>query len=124
MRCYKEEIFGPAIVCLRASNYEEAINIVNGNKWGNGAAIFTKSGSVARRFQFECDAGMIGVNVPIPVPLPMFSFTGAKASFSGDLNFYGKAGVHFCTKQKTITTKWNRNDADHAELNMAMPTMK
>ena len=123
MRCYREEIFGPSLVCLRANNFDEAIEIVNGNKWGNGAAVFTRSGSVARRFQNECEAGMIGINVPIPVPLPMFSFTGAKASFWGDLNFYGKAGLNFVTKQKTITSRWNKNDAEFAELTMAMPTM-
>ena len=32
----------------------------------------------------------VGINVPIPVPLPMFSFTGSRASFRGDMNFYGK----------------------------------
>ncbi|MCD7457448.1 Methylmalonate-semialdehyde dehydrogenase [Datura stramonium] len=83
-----------------------AINIVNKNKYGNGAAIFTTSGVAARKFQTEIEAGQVGINVPIPVPLPFFSFTGSKASFAGDLNFYGKAGVQFYTQIKTVTQQW------------------
>ena len=37
-----------------------------------------------------CVCVQVGINVPIPVPLPMFSFTGSRASFRGDVNFYGK----------------------------------
>lgn len=68
---------------------DEAIKFVNENKYGNGATIFTRSGVAARKFQTEIEAGQVGINVPIPVPLPFFSFTGNKASFAGDLNFYG-----------------------------------
>nr|GMD02833.1 methylmalonate-semialdehyde dehydrogenase [acylating], mitochondrial [Ipomoea batatas] len=89
MECYKEEIFGPVLICMQADSLEEAIRIVNRNKYGNGAAIFTTSGIAARKFQTEIEAGQVGINVPIPVPLPFFSFTGSKASFAGDLNFYG-----------------------------------
>jgi malonate-semialdehyde dehydrogenase (acetylating)/methylmalonate-semialdehyde dehydrogenase len=78
---------------MKAGSYEEAVAIINANPYGNGSAIFTQSGMVARKFQFEVQAGMVGVNVPIPVPLPMFSFTGWKKSMRGDLNFYGKAGL-------------------------------
>lgn len=86
--------------------YQEALDIINNNKYGNGTSIFTKNGSVARKFQNEVNCGQIGINIPIPVPLPMFSFTGNKASFWGDLNFYGKGGVQFFTQWKTITSKW------------------
>ncbi|KAJ1953887.1 hypothetical protein GGI12_005914, partial [Dipsacomyces acuminosporus] len=92
MKCYQEEIFGPALVCLRADTLDEAIEIINKNRYGNGASIFTKSGACARKFQSEVEAGQLGINVPIPVPLPMFSFTGNKGSFLGDTNFYGKSG--------------------------------
>jgi acyl-CoA reductase-like NAD-dependent aldehyde dehydrogenase len=71
----------------------QAIDTINRNKYGNGTAIFTTSGAVARKFTFDTEAGQVGINVPIPVPLPMFSFTGNKASILGDLNFYGKGGV-------------------------------
>eukprot|EP00252_Welwitschia_mirabilis_P014846 TRINITY_DN32889_c0_g1_i1.p1 TRINITY_DN32889_c0_g1~~TRINITY_DN32889_c0_g1_i1.p1 ORF type:complete len:548 (+),score=123.83 TRINITY_DN32889_c0_g1_i1:252-1895(+) len=120
MECYKEEIFGPVLLCMEAANLEEAIDIVNRNKYGNGASIFTSSGIFARKFQHEIEAGQVGVNVPIPVPLPFFSFTGSKASFAGDLNFYGKAGVQFYTQIKTITSKWK--DLKAQGLSMAMPT--
>jgi len=111
--CYTEEIFGPVMVVLEVDTLEEAIEVVNGNPYGNGTAIFTASGAAARKFQTEADVGQVGINVPIPVPLPFFSFTGSKASIRGDLNFYGKAGVHFYTKWKTITANW---DYDHDPL--------
>ncbi|EGD77991.1 aldehyde dehydrogenase [Salpingoeca rosetta] len=124
MDCYKEEIFGPVLVCLEVDTIDEAIELVNKNRWGNGTAVFTNCGAAARKFTFEIEAGQVGVNVPIPVPLPMFSFTGNKASFVGDLNFYGKAGVQFYTQLKTITSLWRNSDADVLKAATVMPTMK
>eukprot|EP00051_Salpingoeca_urceolata_P026777 m.478647 g.478647 ORF g.478647 m.478647 type:complete len:522 (-) comp21191_c0_seq1:1676-3241(-) len=121
MDCYKEEIFGPVLVCLEAETLDDAIELINNNKWGNGCALFTKSGPAARKFIFECEAGQHGINVPIPVPLPMFSFTGNKDSFNGDLNFYGKAGVQFYTQQKTVTTLWRDSDATELKAQVSFP---
>ncbi|XP_052192367.1 methylmalonate-semialdehyde dehydrogenase [acylating], mitochondrial [Diospyros lotus] len=121
MECYKEEIFGPVLVCMQADSLEEAMNIVNKNKYGNGASIFTTSGVVARKFQTDIEAGQVGINVPIPVPLPFFSFTGSKASFAGDLNFYGKAGVQFYTQLKTVTQQW-KDSPGGSGVSLAMPT--
>lgn len=98
MECYKEEIFGPVLLCMQAASLDEALRVVNGNPYGNGTAIFTRSGAAARRFTSEVECGQVGVNVPIPVALPFFSFSGWKASFQGDLHFYGKAGVNFFTR--------------------------
>src|SRR5271170_4051582 len=89
MECYKEEIFGPVLVCLNAETLEDAIDLVNANPYGNGVAMFTNSGATARRFIKDIEAGQIGVNVPIPVPLPMWSFTGNKGSFLGGIIFCG-----------------------------------
>ena len=86
----REEIFGPVLVVLRANTLDDAIAIINANKYGNGTAIFTQSGATARKFENEVEVGQIGINVPIPVPLPMFSWSGNKASALGDLGFYGK----------------------------------
>jgi malonate-semialdehyde dehydrogenase (acetylating)/methylmalonate-semialdehyde dehydrogenase len=77
-RAYVEEIFGPVLFCVNVPTLDDAIQFVNSNKYGNGCAIFTQSGTVARKFQWEVDVGQVGVNVPIPVPLPFFSFTGTK----------------------------------------------
>jgi malonate-semialdehyde dehydrogenase (acetylating)/methylmalonate-semialdehyde dehydrogenase len=121
MECYKEEIFGPVLLCMQADSLEEAISIVNGNKYGNGASIFTTSGVAARKFQTDIEAGQVGINVPIPVPLPFFSFTGSKASFAGDLNFYGKAGVNFYTQIKTVTQQW-KDLPSGSGVSLAMPT--
>jgi len=125
MECYKEEIFGPVLVCMNVATLDEAISIINQNPWGNGTAIFTNHGGVARKFQTEVDVGQIGINVPIPVPLPMFSFTGSRGSFRGDLNFYGRAGVHFFTQMKTITALWRSEDSViDASSPLVMPTMR
>jgi len=106
MRIYDEEIFGPALCCVEVDTFDEAIKFVNENPFGNGTAIFTRSGAASRKYVDEIEAGQVGVNVPIPVPLPMFSFTGNKKSIQGDLNFYGKAGVNFFTQLKTVTSSW------------------
>eukprot|EP00300_Choanocystis_sp_HF-7_P024592 c26090_g1_i1.p1 GENE.c26090_g1_i1~~c26090_g1_i1.p1 ORF type:complete len:527 (+),score=130.81 c26090_g1_i1:218-1582(+) len=106
MECYREEIFGPVLLCVCVDTLDQAIQIINSNPYGNGTAIFTNSGFAARKFQHEVDVGQIGINLPIPVPLPFFSFTGSRGSIAGDVNFYGKSGVHFYTQIKTITTQW------------------
>jgi malonate-semialdehyde dehydrogenase (acetylating) / methylmalonate-semialdehyde dehydrogenase len=103
---YAEEIFGPVLVCVRVKTLEDAIQLVNANRYGNGVALFTRSGGAARQFVHRIDAGQVGINTPIPVPLPMFSFTGNKASIRGDVNFYGPSGVQFFTQLKTVTTNW------------------
>lgn len=111
MTCYQEEIFGPVLVCLEAENIDEAIKMINSNIHGNGTAIFTASGASARKFQSEVDVGMVGINVPIPVPAASsgsFSFTGWRGSFYGDLNMYGKMGVQFYTRTKTVTSSWRQ----------------
>lgn len=123
MRCYKEEIFGPVLICLHVNTLQEAIDFINSNAWGNGTAIFTRSGSAARKFQNEIECGQIGINLPIPVPLPMFSFTGNKKSFYGDLNFYGKNGVKFFTQWKTVTARWKEED-EFTTLSTSFPTFK
>lgn len=112
MECYKEEIFGPVLLCMDEETLDSAIKTVNANAWGNGAVVFTESGAIANKFQQNIEAGQVGINVPIPVPLPMFSFTGNKRSVAGTglANFYGKDGIRFYTQWKTVTSLW-RQDA-------------
>lgn len=97
MTCYKEEIFGPVLSCMSVDTFEDAIKLINANQYGNGTAIFTKSGAAARKYINETECGQVGINVPIPVPLSFFSFTGSKKSIRGDYNFYGKTGAQFFT---------------------------
>jgi len=122
MDCYKEEIFGPVLICLTADTLEDAIKLINDNPYGNGTAIFTRSGASARKYQHEIDVGQVGLNLPIPVPLPMFSFTGSRGSFIGSTNFYGKSAVHFYTQVKTITSQWKEDDID-AGVSTVMPIL-
>lgn len=124
MTCYKEEIFGPVLCSMEADTLDDAIKIINSNPYGNGTAIFTTNGATARKFSDKIDVGQIGVNVPIPVPLPMFSFTGSRASFLGDTNFYGKQGVNFYTQVKTISQLWRAEDAEGAQSATNMPVMR
>ncbi len=106
MDAYRDEIFGPVLSVVRAADYEQAMSLLNASPWGNGAAIFTRDGGAARRFQFEVEAGMVGVNVPIPVPVGYFSFGGWKHSLFGDTHIYGPESINFYTRAKVITERW------------------
>jgi malonate-semialdehyde dehydrogenase (acetylating)/methylmalonate-semialdehyde dehydrogenase len=106
MDSYRNEIFGPVLEVMRVPTYTEAVGLVNENPYGNGTAIFTRDGGAARQFQFDVEAGMVGVNVPIPVPVAYYSFGGWKASLFGDLHMYGPEGVQFYTRGKVVTSRW------------------
>ncbi|MDQ6847716.1 MAG: CoA-acylating methylmalonate-semialdehyde dehydrogenase [Candidatus Dormibacteraeota bacterium] len=105
-KVYDDEIFGPVLSVLRVATYEDAVRLVNDNPYGNGVAIFTRDGGAARRFQFEVQAGMVGVNVPVPVPVAYYSFGGWKSSLFGDTHMYGPDGIHFYTRSKVVTSRW------------------
>lgn len=122
MSIYRDEIFGPVMVVLRVKTLDEAIKLVNANPYGNGTAIFTRSGGAARRFQRDIEVGMVGVNVPIPVPMAFFSFGGWKASLFGDLHVHGMEGVYFYTRTKVVTSRWP-DEAGGTGPSLSMPTM-
>ncbi|OJT15808.1 Methylmalonate-semialdehyde dehydrogenase [acylating], mitochondrial [Trametes pubescens] len=119
---YSEEIFGPVLIVLKADTLDDALAIINENRYGNGTAIFTQSGATARKFEREVEVGQVGINVPIPVPLPMFSWSGNKASFLGDVPFYGRHGIDFYTQNKTTTALWKAEDAIGNKASVDMPT--
>lgn len=122
MRVYREEIFGPVLVVVRVNTLDDALKLVNGHEFGNGASIYTESGGAARKFAREVHAGMVGINVPIPVPMAFHSFGGWKRSLFGDTHIHGPDGVRFYTRLKTVTSRWPSAKAGNAEF--AMPTMK
>jgi malonate-semialdehyde dehydrogenase (acetylating) / methylmalonate-semialdehyde dehydrogenase len=123
MRIYREEIFGPVLVVMRVPSFEAALQVVNRHEFGNGAAIFTNDGGVARAFCHSVQAGMVGVNVPIPVPMAFHSFGGWKRSLFGDLHVHGNDGVRFYTRLKTVTSRWMAGPRLE-ESHFTMPTMK
>jgi malonate-semialdehyde dehydrogenase (acetylating)/methylmalonate-semialdehyde dehydrogenase len=106
MACYRNEIFGPVLSLVRVDTYDEAVEIVHSNPYGNGTAIFTRDGGAARRYQFDIDVGMVGINVPVPVPVSYYSFGGWKASLFGDKHMYGPEGIDFYTRSKVVTSRW------------------
>jgi malonate-semialdehyde dehydrogenase (acetylating)/methylmalonate-semialdehyde dehydrogenase len=106
MKAYEDEIFGPVLGVTRVGTYEEAVSLVNDNPYGYGTAIFTRDGGVARQFQFDVQAGMVGINVPVPVPVAYYSFGGWKSSLFGDRHIYGPEGIDFYTRSKVITSRW------------------
>jgi malonate-semialdehyde dehydrogenase (acetylating) / methylmalonate-semialdehyde dehydrogenase len=106
MKAYRDEIFGPVLGVTRVDTYDEALRLVNENQFGNGTAIFTRDGGVARQFQFDVQAGMVGINVPIPVPVAYYSFGGWKNSLFGDSHIYGPEGINFYTRGKVVTSRW------------------
>lgn len=122
MTIYRDEIFGPVMVVLRVKSLDEAIAMVNANPYGNGTAIFTRSGHNARRYQRDIEVGMVGINVPIPVPMAFFSFGGWKSSLFGDLHVHGMEGVYFYTRTKAVTARWP-DDTTGGGTSFSMPTM-
>jgi malonate-semialdehyde dehydrogenase (acetylating) / methylmalonate-semialdehyde dehydrogenase len=106
MRIYREEIFGPVLGVVRVRDCDEAIKLINAHEYGNGAAIFTRDGAVARDFVERIQIGMVGVNVPIPVPMAFHAFGGWKRSLFGDRHVYGREGVEFYTRLKAVTSRW------------------
>ena len=121
MRVYREEIFGPVLTMLRVDSFAEAVDLVNAHEYGNGTAIFTRDGDVAREYASSIEIGMVGVNVPIPVPLAFHSFGGWKRSLFGDVAIYGPEGIRFYTRLKTVTSRWPTGIRAGADF--SMPTL-
>ena len=122
MKTYNEEIFGPVLQIVRAETFEEAVALPSAHQYGNGVAIFTRSGRAAREFAAQVNVGMVGINVPIPVPVAYHSFGGWKRSAFGDTNQHGMEGVKFYTKVKTITARWPEGASEDSAF--VIPTMR
>jgi malonate-semialdehyde dehydrogenase (acetylating)/methylmalonate-semialdehyde dehydrogenase len=119
MPVYDDEIFGPVLSVVRVPSYADGLALINANPYGNGTAVFTNDGGAARRFQYEVEVGMVGINVPIPVPVSYYSFGGWKNSLFGDSHAHGTEGVHFFTRGKVVTSRWL--DPSHGGINLGFP---
>ena len=119
MKVYTDEIFGPVLTVVRVDTFEEALKLVNDSPYGNGAALFTRDGGAARQFEFEVQAGMVGINVPIPTPIGAFSFGGWKDSLFGDAHIYGPESINFYTRSKVITSRWP--DPSESQIDLGFP---
>ncbi len=120
MRIYREEIFGPVLSIVRVPDYAAALKLVNSHEYANGAAVFTRSGELARRFVHDAEVGMVGVNVAIPVPAAFHSFGGWRHSMYADHCAYGMEGIRFYTRLKTVTERWP--DEMPARADFSLPT--
>ena len=120
MKVYDDEIFGPVLSVVRVETYEDAVELINANRFANGVAIFTRDGGTARRFEFDIEVGMVGVNVPIPVPIGAYSFGGWKSSLFGDSHIYGPESVHFYTRSKVVTSRWP--EPSESQINLGFPS--
>ncbi len=122
MRVHREEIFGPVLCVVRVTELDEALALISNHEFGNGASIFTRDGGVARYFERNVTAGMVGINVPIPVPMAFHSFGGWKNSLFGDYHIHGPEGVRFYTRLKTITARWSAATDDNGHF--VMPVLR
>jgi malonate-semialdehyde dehydrogenase (acetylating)/methylmalonate-semialdehyde dehydrogenase len=122
MTIYKEEIFGPVLCMVRVADVVQAVELINANEYGNGVAVYTRDGGVAREFVRQIQVGMVGVNVPLPVPMAFNSFGGWKRSMFGDHHAYGPEGVRFYTRHKAVMERWPNTASAGAEF--AFPQMK
>jgi malonate-semialdehyde dehydrogenase (acetylating)/methylmalonate-semialdehyde dehydrogenase len=122
MSIYKEEIFGPVLCVVRLPDVGSAVELINANEYGNGVAVFTRDGGVAREFVRQIQVGMVGVNVPLPVPMAFNSFGGWKRSMFGDHHAYGPEGVRFYTRHKAVMERWPNTASTGPEF--AFPQMK
>jgi malonate-semialdehyde dehydrogenase (acetylating)/methylmalonate-semialdehyde dehydrogenase len=122
MSIYQEEIFGPVLCVVRMPDVGSALELINKNEYGNGVAVFTRDGGVAREFVRQVQVGMVGVNVPLPVPMAFNSFGGWKKSLFGDHHAYGPEGVRFYTRHKAVMQRWPNTASSGVEF--AFPQMK
>jgi malonate-semialdehyde dehydrogenase (acetylating)/methylmalonate-semialdehyde dehydrogenase len=106
MAIAQEEVFGPVLCVIHAESLDQAIDIVNSSRFGNGTSIFTESGASVRRYRHEVEAGMIGVNIGVAAPVAFFPFSGWKDSFLGDVHAHGTDAVEFFTRKKTVTSRY------------------
>ncbi|RQU47885.1 methylmalonate-semialdehyde dehydrogenase (CoA acylating) [Burkholderia cenocepacia] len=118
MKIYKEEIFGPVLAVVRVPDFASAVNLINAHEFGNGVALYTSDGGVARAFTRQIKVGMVGVNVPIPVPMAWHSFGGWKKSLFGDHHAYGEEGIRFYTRYKSVMQRWPDSIGKGAEFTM------
>lgn len=105
MEIAREEVFGPVMPIVKASNFEEALEIANSRMYGNTGTIYTSSGKYAREFARRMNAGNIAVNMAVAQPNQFFPFPGRKKSFYGVLHGQTDA-LDFFTDRKVIMQRW------------------
>jgi len=103
---WKTEIFGPVLGLMHVNTIDEAIALANSSAYGNQASLFTASGSAARKFRYEVEAGNIGINIGVAAPMAFFPFSGWKESFYGDMHGQGMDAVEFFTQKKVVVERW------------------
>ncbi|TLS51642.1 aldehyde dehydrogenase family protein [Paenibacillus antri] len=98
----REEIFGPVLALMEATDLDEAIALANGTEYGLSAAIFTGSLKTAMTFANRVEAGMIKVNGETAGVEYQAPFGGLKKSSSHSRE-QGRAAMEFFTHTQTIS---------------------
>ena len=106
MTIAREEIFGPVLGIIQVADFDEALSVIEGIRYGNAASLFTSSGKWAREFKYRVRCGNIGINIGVAAPIATFPFAGMKDSFFGDLHGQGRDAIQFFTDRKVVITRW------------------
>ncbi len=111
MRIAQEEVFGPVVLLAQVPTYDEALAWLNSSEFGNTASLFTSSGAAARKFSYEADPTMLGINIGVPAPMAFYSFGGAKHSFFGDTKAHGQSSIDFYTNTAVTVERWFKDSS-------------
>jgi len=79
---YREELFGPVAIIIRAANEAEALRIANGTRFGLGSSVWSKDVARAEQLGANIQAGCTFVNGMVKSD-PRLPFGGVKASGYG-----------------------------------------
>ncbi len=105
MRIAQEEIFGPVLAVMRASDFEDAMRIANNIPFGLSASIQTTNVSRVFDFVYRMEAGLLTVNLPSAGVEYQLPFGGTKDSSFGPKE-QGPAAMEFFSDYKTIYLKY------------------
>jgi aldehyde dehydrogenase (NAD+) len=83
MECFHEEIFGPGITIVKATDFDHALHLANASPYGLSSAIYTNDRLEAYRFKTGIKAGMTGINNSTTGAEAHLPFGGVKGSGNG-----------------------------------------
>ena len=98
---WQEEFFGPVLAVRPTSSLEDGIRLMNDNRYGLSAAIFTHDLRAAHQFEEEVETGLIAINLPTAawdVHVPFGGYKDSGSSFKEQ----GSEGLRFYSRTKSV----------------------